>query len=60
MYLGFTVEISRPSNIDPLLGTNEDDSEEFVKILKKLVNESTSSDRQAVTFDSLDQIKKLK
>jgi|688.fasta_scaffold730822_1 hypothetical protein len=64
MYLGFTIEISRAGNVDSLLGTDKDDSEEFVQILKRLVNEGAGSGGQTVVMnqavDPLDQLKKLK
>jgi hypothetical protein len=62
--MGFTIEISRAGNIDSLLGTDKADSEEFVQILKKLVNEGAGSGRQTVVMnqaaDPLDQLKRLK
>lgn len=64
MYMGFTIEISRAGNVDSLLGTDKADSEEFVQILKKLVNEGAGSGGQTFVMnqaaDPLDQLKKLK
>ena len=64
MYMGYTVEISRASNVDQLLGVDKDDSEEFVKKLRELVTDTGSAGSKNVTInqvlDPLDQIRKLK
>lgn len=62
-YMGWTITVSRASNIDNLLGVDKDDSELFVSTANKLVSNFTPAGQTAVinqAIDPLDQLKKLK
>jgi len=63
MYMGWTVSLSRASNVDNLLGVDKDDSELFVSTANSLISNFKPTDQTVLVnqiSDPLDQLKKLK
>ncbi len=62
-YLGWTISVSRASNVDNLLGVDKHDSELFVSAANKLIGSFAPAGQPVVVnqaIDPLDQLKKLK
>lgn len=63
MYMGWTISLSRSSNVDNLLGVDKDDSESFVSTATNLISNFKPTGQTILvnqTSDPLDQLKKLK
>ena len=63
-YLGWTIELSRASNVDKLVGVNGDDSETFVTNCKQLsdaynARKNSPPPAEVPSIDVFDQLEKL-
>lgn len=56
-YLGWTIEVSRASNVDKLVGVNAEDSESFVKNCKELSDSLATGNRgSAISRDTNEDV----